>query len=81
MMKNKIFKNIVLVILIMVFIYIMIVLNMYKITKSFELNIFRYEDLTKLGIYALFCIPLAYILNLIFEKQKEKNEKNNIKNN
>jgi len=67
---NKIIRNIVLAVGMILFIYLMIVLNAYKITKEIEFNIFKYEGISKIIVFVFICIPLAILLGSIFERLK-----------
>ena len=72
MKKSSTIINFLWVLFFLVFIYILAVLNLYKISKTIEFNIFKSDGLFQLGIYAVIGIPLVFIIERMWAKHKDK---------
>jgi len=64
-------KDILFSILTVIFLYVMVVLNLFKMTGKFEWNIFTSEAFPK---FLLFCVILVPIIYAFTSEQKEKVE-------
>jgi|GEM_PF-5667726 len=71
-MKRRITKkDILFSILFIIFLYVMIVLNLFKSTKKLEWNIFASEDFPQFLLFCLIVVPLIYAFT---GEKKEKIE-------
>lgn len=73
-LENKIVRGIVITLASLLFVYLMIVGNLMKSTKRFELNIFKSPELGKLLLVFAFLIPVALLIQYIFSKDKSQKE-------
>ena len=67
--ENRLLRTIVLSIILLLFLYATIVLNLYKITKEFSFNIFESPALGKLFLLFAILIPVVALIHYMFRKK------------
>lgn len=77
-MKNnsKFLKNTLVIIGLLVFLYLMTVLNLYKSTKRIDLNIFQSEALPDFLLFCIFVIPVIILFKYLWNPNDDKEEQN-----
>ncbi len=73
-MKNSI-KNIIAILVFVIFCYLMTVINLYKSTGKIEFNIFKSEALTDWLLFVAIALPLFYLLKHFLKNKKRENFK------